>query len=231
MSEGNPFKLLKFASDSIARTKSRTPSVVIIETVERAAESRIRDLNQTEDVQNVLIEEIDFWSPETAIKKGMIWASSKFWSLSGSEKTGSDKVYQLQIKEEYQASEIPELIPVYADDALYQETKVLESEKLQFYFDTLFANASQLFPNSEVWFLIMPDKSSVLAPFYDVPSRNDGVKWENLHPNILYPIQPLQAAIKQGVSDVYRWGDTHLGNNGSRIVGQYIRTKSIVLSE
>lgn len=231
LDESNPFKLLEFVSDSVSKIGGSPPRLVILECVERAAADRIESLSQTANVKNISVKSVKNWTPKTAIKKGMILALSKFWRSVGSHKTGSGKVYQLRVREKYQGQGLPPWVPVYAYDALYRESTKLQREEFQAHFNTLSEKVASLFPQAEVKFLIIPDKSSVLAPFYELPSQNEPINWEDLHSNILYPIEPLQTAIEKGISDVYRWGDTHLGNNGSRIVGDYIQSRSETLTE
>lgn len=228
--ESNPFRLLQHTSDSLLKIGSIAPSLVILESVERATAGRLKTLNQTAGVQNNLVQPVQSWSSKTAIKKGITLVITRVLSFIGSHKTGSSQVYQLKIQDGWQGIGIPSWIPVFAGDALYN-TNSIDQEELKPHFDTLLEIAKDFFPEAEIKFLIIPDKSSVLTKFYDTPRRNEAINWENLHPNILYPIRPLQTAIEQGIPDVYRWGDTHLGNNGSKIVGEYINSKSTVLSE
>lgn len=72
---------------------------------------------------------------------------------------------------------------------------------------------------------IIPDKATLYSDFFDSSNLHPSFLLENALPIKVYsPIQPMLAAVNEGVMEVYKYSDTHLGRSGAEIVGNHLQS-------
>ena len=216
LSNNNPFQSLQFAKDSLKNAGRPEPSFVIIQSVERALLARLKSIEQDTSIREIEMEPHDIsWQLTTSLRRGWGFTKTSFLKLLGSNRTSSKKA--LWLKEQHNEGK-PTL--VYADDLMFG--KGLDFKTAAINLPLLTNQAQHIFPNARILVLVIPDKTSALSATHLGPFFASAPDWNELSSHVLYPIQELQDAISLGTKDVYRNGDTHLGELGAKIVASSI---------
>ena len=210
----NPFVLSLSLTDSLLRIH---PDYIIIESIERALLGRLNGINSSQSSQTESLDVLTATKPVAfnfmeQTQNGLFRLAAIFnLKITGSQK----RVHHWEA----------ENLPLHDPNTLYTISTDRDNRKAKYNNVNLllikaYQKIQEAFPQSEIQFLIIPDKLTFYQKYLTSPPCNPSILNDIDWTQPFFQIQlipELEEARENGLLDLYKYSGTHFGGNGNEI--------------